>query len=1148
MTLEQYLSDLENDIKILLSESRLNFYKNQMYAWKLKSSFTRSFQEDFLFNRALYISTNASILLESNSINKIALQGLKESAEIFEYLSELQDISNYYDKENLILLSALCYDIAGYQANALCITNRIERYLLESKIDHNLESDNKIINQIMLILKKKIPYANELNEANNEDNAVGYEIFHTALKKWYSSILELKEEDFYKYFTDAYRHYLSQGNIYISHLLFLLRTRTIVFSERSIWNNLKVNANFENNKQWRKYVKLLSADYYSGSSRKEIIERVSIFELWTSQLRALQKGLLESNENFVVQMPTSAGKTFIAELLILKYLIENPGKKCVYIAPFRALTSEKEIELAKYLSKLGYSISSLSGSYELDEFQDVILAETDLLIATPEKIDLLFRLNANFFNQVSLVIVDEGHIIGDISARATLLEFLIIRLKITIPDLSFLFISAVMPPQNADEYSLWLSNKKQNVLRSLLFQDSKETDEWTPTRKLIGSFVWDKKNGKIIFKDIEIEDAVTHKKKSAFIPHFLIEKEFDNLFPNLDNKLESTGAIAYKLSFEGNTLVFCGQPKETEWVFKRLNQIIETIPLENLPSWFEINESKESYYYAKKWFGEKYYITQAIKIGIGIHFGDMPEQVRNSVESDFRNGKLRLLISTNTIGQGLNFPIKNIIIYSLIINYKKDKPDDKKSKPVLIQYRDFWNIVGRAGRAGKETEGKIIFVINSNNDTWLYKNFSDKSKIEDANSLIFQCLDKLSENILNPETFENDIAILSESYLLDLMSEELVGTEYQETIEKLINNSLFKIQAERKNLTIEPLTNSFRKIFKRIESQATMDQIKVYKLTGLSFQSNKMIDDYIDMHKNSISDLIQQDNYIEFIDFFLSLLSNNQINELSDKKLDKLVTEPNEFSFLIKQWISGTPIESMVESWIKNYKNIGDFHIYISKALYYLYPWGITAVILIATHKLSISIKDLGENLRNITSYVKYGLNNPTSCIARSLGIKERSVAMYLYEKSNKLSTKSFIKWLSDLTYEEIKSYQLNEYDKININNVSIKLMPFGFRETRNNYEFSIKGVFYNEEWQTNSRKISIGQSLQYIRDYKNEYDPYAIKIISGSLELGYVPRDLSKIISPEIDMDEKKIEITVKNISIGDIFNEIYVILLIIE
>ena len=95
----------------------------------------------------------------------------------------------------------------------------------------------------------------------------------------------------------------------------------------------------------------------------------------------------------------------------------------------------------------------LRGPYKRSEYQDVILSDSDLLIATPEKIDLLLRLNPEFFENVSFVVVDEGHIIGDISTRATLLEFLIIRLRIKIPALKTLFISAVMPPENANAES-----------------------------------------------------------------------------------------------------------------------------------------------------------------------------------------------------------------------------------------------------------------------------------------------------------------------------------------------------------------------------------------------------------------------------------------------------------------------------------------------------------------------------------------------------------------------------------------------------------------------------------------------------------------------------------------------------------------------
>lgn len=172
-------------------------------------------------------------------------------------------------------------------------------------------------------------------------------------------------------------------------------------------------------------------------------------------------------------MPTSTGKTFIAELAIIDYLVKYPDKKCLYIAPFRSLTYEIENNLSKELSKIGYTVSTLSGSYEVDQYQDFIINETDVLIATPEKIDLLLRLNPDFFNEVSMLVVDEGHIIGDINERSNLLEFLIMRLKKNINDLRILFISAVMPEQNAKEFSEWLSSNKNNTIFSPKYIDDK---------------------------------------------------------------------------------------------------------------------------------------------------------------------------------------------------------------------------------------------------------------------------------------------------------------------------------------------------------------------------------------------------------------------------------------------------------------------------------------------------------------------------------------------------------------------------------------------------------------------------------------------------------------------------------------------------
>jgi len=91
-----------------------------------------------------------------------------------------------------------------------------------------------------------------------------------------------------------------------------------------------------------------------------------------------------------------------------------------------------------------------------------------------------------------------------------------------------------MPPKNANEYAIWLSGKETNVLRSLKYRDSNIEEEWEPTRKLIGRFVWEGNNGKIIFKNIDTEDENTQKKQEAFIPYFLEENIIGGKYPQKD--------------------------------------------------------------------------------------------------------------------------------------------------------------------------------------------------------------------------------------------------------------------------------------------------------------------------------------------------------------------------------------------------------------------------------------------------------------------------------------------------------------------------------------------------------------------------------------------------------------------------------------
>jgi replicative superfamily II helicase len=1124
----EFMRRIQEDIARLLKDPKLINNKNQLFAWKLNSRFKRTFDEDYLWNQALFLSTNSCLLLQENTGIKLAYQGLFSSAEIFQYLSESNDFSKPLDKDYFLILAALCYDIAGYQANAFCLVNSINIYELntqDGKID--LTIDNRIIDQIRLVLLKKIPLAEDKLKKYQVIQHDGFNYFYNAMIEWYALILKQKGDNYLSNIEKAYNFYLVIGNTYLSHLTLLWKTRIRLFNERSIYLNLRNQMGSLMDYQWKKYVRLLTYDYYEKYNIKLIENRNSIFEFWTSQLRAIENGLLTKDENFIVQMPTSSGKTFIAELLILKYLNKYPSKKCLYIAPFRALTNEKENELGKYFTKLGYIVSSLSGSYEIDSFQDVILAETNLLIATPEKIDCLLRFIPEYFNEVSLIVVDEGHIISDFSSRATLLEFLIIRLRIKIPEVKTLFISAVMPPKNANEYSLWLSGKDSNVLRAIRFSDSDVFDEWEPTKKLISSF----EEGNIIFKDIRFEDEKDHTKIGAILNSYL-KPEFENNL--LRTKIDIAAALAFKLSSEGGTLVFCAQPRYVESAAKALLKILENV---SCPDRFMYDTNKESSYYANIWYGNNSKITKAIDRGIGIHFGDMPEQVRMAVENDFKNGRLAVLLSTNTIGQGLNFPIKNLIFYSLQIGERKD----------YIKHRDFWNIVGRAGRAGKETEGKIIFIINSYNDRKLFNEFTVKDNIENAESLFLKALTlRLSNNIKTDDEFYEKISQLSETYLLDLLAEEIIGTDYEELIEKIIQNSLFKTQIDNRNLDISLIKSVFKRILEKISNESKIEDILEYKKTGLSFQSNKLISDFIKLNIEEIKIFVEDGDYVGIIKCFIYLLDSNLLPELTNNKLRRLLDNNHriiDYLNIIIDWVNGMALAELIDNWNNTLSSdISSFHILLSQGLCYLFPWGMTAFLILIAYEMRCDYKDLPDTIKAVPSYFKYGQNNSTACLARSLGIKSRDVATMLCVKSNYLTRIDFIRWLSNLTYDEISSFDINNFDIDNITDVVLRITPSGSNVFMQEYVFELKGTIYNPDWSIESKKLKLNDFLVYRRDNKNLYDPFAIIILHENNPVGYIPRDYAKKLSAEIDVEEKSYIINVARIDPSDTYNRITV------
>jgi len=203
-------------------------------------------------------------------------------------------------------------------------------------------------------------------------------------------------------------------------------------------------------------------------------------ELWPSQVDAASR-VLQFDANLVLSLPTSAGKTRIAELCILAFLAQ--GKRVVFVTPLRALSAQTEVSLRRTFSPLGKTVSSLYGSIGTSDTDVEALRTEHILVSTPEKLDFALRNDPELLQDIGLIILDEGHMIG-LGEREVRYEAQIQRLlrRPDAPGRRIVCLSAILPEgDQLTDFTNWLTFDRPDGLIK---------DKWRPTRLRFGEVDW----------------------------------------------------------------------------------------------------------------------------------------------------------------------------------------------------------------------------------------------------------------------------------------------------------------------------------------------------------------------------------------------------------------------------------------------------------------------------------------------------------------------------------------------------------------------------------------------------------------------------------------------------------------------------------
>lgn len=451
-----------------------------------------------------------------------------------------------------------------------------------------------------------------------------------------------------------------------------------------------------------------------------------IFEMLPPQRRTLrEEGLLGSGHRaVVVSLPTSSGKTFIAEFRILQALNQFDHEQgwVAYLAPTRSLVNQLTVRLRRDFAQFGSIVEKVSPALEIDGLEAGMLTDSNagrqfrILVTTPEKLDLMLRggWEKKIGRPLTLVVVDEAHGLGT-QVRGLKLELLLATINRECRYAQFLLLTPFI--QNVSEIARWLSPDSNKSIELGV--------DWTPNDRVIA--IAKPKKGKRR-GDFTVELITQYTTRNTIdVPDSLDTDVQRPLGLSWSDVASSPGklaaATAQILQRRGTVIVLVDKPRNS-WGIAEAFKVAQN----------RIDLASDDLGHIQRFLidemGQDFPLTSMLEYGVAVHHSGLSEDTRALVEWLTENSKLRALIATTTIAQGVNFPVSGVVFASHQYPYGQDMPPE-----------DFWNIAGRAGRVDQGDLGIVALAGNNDERIEKLKGFIGKS-VNALNSTLIDMVQK----------------------------------------------------------------------------------------------------------------------------------------------------------------------------------------------------------------------------------------------------------------------------------------------------------------------------------------------------------------------------------------------------------------------
>ena len=897
-------------------------------------------------------------------------------------------------------------DISNFEFHASGLENII-MWLL----DNNYELDiNKIDEKFKSYIKELVNYYNSFFECKN-----------------------IEEFEYNKLRRYTYTHGNDREILFMDIILAILKKKTY----NSCINLMPLYSNITKEK-WIKTFK----------------KNEKMKEMWVSQILLGEKEIFKGKSG-VIQMPTNSGKTTSVALAIQSAFLSNRTNIAVVVAPFRALCKEIIFDLENFF-EFDKSIS-VTGFSDIPEYSEIeatmsITIGKKILVMTPEKLAYIIKHNKEIIENINMIVFDEAHLFDD-EVRGTDYELLMATInKYIKPDTQKLLVSAVI--SNATQLNEWINNNNGIVINN---NNIKTSEKAVAYNKITNN----------AYSNLYFVDINKNLEEEFFVPRVVEKREINRIknekksrfFPDSKEKQDLGIYYAIKLIMNGSIAIFCSKKNTVNTIINRFIDLkARGVVIDDFCRVSDKNECLKIAHLVEENIGEGN-LSIAASNGILGHHSGVPNGIRTSGAYALKKGLIKCVVCTSTLAQGVNLPIKYLIISNLY-----------QSKQ-LIKIRDFHNLIGRTARAGKETEGTIILTENIKENSYQserYKKIFNANNSEQCSSTLLRLVKKNEEDkedffkkyinlrYTNKTEYEKIKKYIIKNIKEEKYLKEILGkiSEIEHILISLENYILEFIDFEDENFEIIQSTYGYYLANK--EEKQELEQI--YNLIKSNIDTIELIDKPI--YRKSMLGILKTRDLLEFIEKNFDEIINSdfdkllniiliKLKETNDCKIISKCIENQNIYDLLQMWING---ESYLKIWnhsksvnlqIKTGKKTRDVSLediitlcdsdfgYVSLSI-------IQAMI--EVFSINDSYNNIRENLDNIINRIRYGLPNKKSVYIYELGFDDRIISQKIAEIVNDsdCKTKSEIRNLIIQNNDEIEklledypSYFLERFSKL---------------------------------------------------------------------------------------------------------------------